>query len=152
MWNNNEHCEVGEIKVSDALLPHIKKKYFVILLFLGICALLVPSYLGGVYLIGSYVCIGIIATLIVWLYTDYRFQKHHRKCRPFVIAGMSQKIAVVWLIATLLVSIPLAYQSGEWIPYLVYWLLIGAVVLNHYQIFALAKQHKHKYPDRCEFC
>ncbi|USN55099.1 MAG: hypothetical protein H6765_00300 [Candidatus Peribacteria bacterium] len=65
---------------------------------------------------------------------------------------MSQKIAVVWLIATLLVSIPLAYQSGEWIPYLVYWLLIGAVVLNHYQIFALAKQHKHKYPDRCEFC
>ena len=50
------------------------------------------------------------------------------------MARISQKVAVAWLIFAVATTFVTAVSSGDWTPYVVFRLLVGAVVLNHFQL------------------
>ena len=132
--------------------PVLKSKYLIILAFLGILAILFPSYISHYDLWAAYVITGAVALVTFGLYENIRFQKLHRILRPYIVARILQVITSIGFLLLLLRTIPIALRTGDYVPYGVFWLLALASVYQFYSIFRLAKQAKKDFPDRCEFC
>ncbi len=137
-------------QASYSFQPILKSKYLIILLLLGILAIMSPSFLSHYDLWIGFVAIGFIALVTLGLYTNVRFQKLHKKLRPFVVVRILQTLAVLGF--ALLIYRTYAMAPDALIPYIVFYLLALITVYQFFNIFRLAKQAKKDYPDRCEFC
>jgi len=130
--------------------PILKSKYLVILALLGVIAIMASSYVMEYHLWTAYTFIGFVALVVFGLYQNIRFQKLHKKLRPFIVMRAMQVLTTLGYVALLITTYPLAMEA--WIPYIVFWLLGLATVYQFYSVFNLAAKAKKEFPDRCEFC
>jgi len=111
-----------------------------------------PSYATGNSLYVIELLAGIILVSTWGLYVGFRFQKIYIKLRPFIVTRILQVFSIVLFGLSIFSTLTEVLAEKSWIPHIVYWLVMLAIVVQFFGIFSLAKKAKEKYPDRCEFC
>jgi hypothetical protein len=136
---------------TGSVTPLIKRKYQIILFVLAIFMILTPEFISEkMVLISIETICALVGLVTFWLYQGFRFQKIARPLRPFIVTRILQIITC--LLVVMVIVLTLGDAMDQKIPYLVYWCVGIFLSLQFFQIFWLAKEAKHKYPDRCEFC
>ena len=148
------------------LQPLIKKKYLIIMALTVILAIMSPPFLSrtGLWIANeaglwiAYGVMGFTFLITLSLHQNLRFQKLHKKLRPFVVTRITQivstlghSVILVFLGFKVLHDLS-EYPNGSIIPHLIYGVLILTLIYQFFSIFKLAKQAKKDFPDRCEFC
>ncbi len=134
------------------LTESICRTYWTALLFIGVVALFLPSFSAGAFLVTWYVLLTVLALGTLGMCGNVRFQRLHRRLRPFIVGRILQCIATLFLAGVALEGIQQAIITQAWVPYGMFWLLAVTMTSRYYRIFRLAADAKHKAPDRCEFC
>lgn len=130
--------------------PILRAKYLVILAFLAVMLVISSSFVSGVLLWVTYAVFAFTALIVLGLRQNVRFQKLHKKLRPFIVMRGLQFIVTSLYIA--LVAFTFRNLYSTLVPYLVYYLLGLATVYQFFGLFSLAARAKKDFPDRCEFC
>lgn len=149
--HDNWVCEAP--KENTSVLPLIKKKYMTVIILLIVVWVFLLSFMQGTALIISYIFLGL---LLLWSYMMYDnlycFQKIGFKYRPFLMTAYFKYVAIAWLVALLMYTVPAAYTTGERVPYLLLRGVSASIPYQFMSMFTLAKTYKKSDPTKCEFC
>jgi len=138
---------------NKSVLPLIKKKYMSVMILLVVLAVFLTSFFVWIELFVSYLCIWLLLWASYVMYNDlYCFQKFSFKYRPFVMTQYFEIFAIACTTALIVYTIPMASTSGQWVPYIMLWLIAWAVWFQFRSMFWTAKSYKKDDPTKCEFC
>lgn len=140
-------------EVRKSVLPLIKKKYLRVMIYLMVLAAFLLSFVEGTALLVSYGFIAVLLGVSYMMYRDlYCFQKFGFKYRPFLVTKYIERLARAGLIALLIYTLPTAFETGEYVPYAILWIIAVLIPYQFRSMFIAAKQFKENDPTRCEFC
>jgi len=145
--------KIAEDENDKGLMHLIKKKYlWIMILIIGVAAFL-PSYLQGTALWVSYIFLALLIGSCYTMYQNlYYFQQFSFKHRPFLMTRYFQLTALAGVVSLMIYTLPIARESGEWVPYIILRIIALLIPYQFYSIFQIAKHHKKEDPTRCEFC
>ncbi|MDH5596590.1 MAG: hypothetical protein OEY44_00675 [Candidatus Peregrinibacteria bacterium] len=135
---------------QEGFMPILKSRCIVIVVLLAVMAILYSSYLTGLVLDIAYGVTTLIILSLLGLHQNWRFQKIHRRLRPYIVLRILQAVSSLGYLAILFFT----YQEvgNQITAYIVFWVIGLAAVYQFYAIFHLASLAKEAFPDRCEFC
>lgn len=134
-------------------LPEIGKTYTIAMIIGLIILVMMSSFLSGGVLSAGYVLLIVLLVLTYGQNNGFRYQKIHKKLRPFVVGRYLQAIATVAFVGALIASImQVVVDSSQLVPYLVFIALCAGMTWQYYQIYRIAHRKKTEHPEVCEFC
>lgn len=137
---------------TQTLTESICRTYKTALLFIGVVALFLPSFSASSFLVTWYALLIVLALGTLRMCSNVRFQRFHRRLRPYIVGRVLQLIATVFLVGVVLEGIRQVITTQAWVPYGMFWLLAVTMTSRYYRTFRLAADAKRQAPDRCEFC
>ena len=137
---------------TKTLTEVICRTYRTSLFFIGAVALFLPSFSSVSLLVVWDVLLAVLALGTWGMCIKVRFQRFHRRLRPFIVGRILQLIATIFFLGIVIEGIMQAAQQEAWIPYGTFWLLSAAMTWRYFRVFRLAANAKRETPDRCEFC
>jgi len=134
-------------------LPDIGKTYTIAQILILIVLLMISAFISGDALRGSYIILAILLLATYAQNNGFRYQKIHKRLRPFVVGRYLQALATAFFVSITAISIgEIVIDPTQLVPYLVFIALSAAMTWQYFQIYRLAHKKKEDHPERCEFC
>ena len=134
-------------------LPDIGKAYTIAMILTVVILVMVSSFVSGILLIEAYADLILLLVLTYGQNNGWRYQKIHKKLRPFIMGRVLQVFASLVGAFLIIVTLYTAFtQKDVWVPSTVFILLVIGMVWQYYQIFRFAHRRKEADPGKCEFC